>query len=161
MGFNFIYTMNMRVIFLNIILFPFFIIGQEMITYKSITLDSLVWLRINQRLIDMNKSPIVEFENGSMKAFADRVCLRLIPKDVKFDHSDNDSISYYSGGECIYGHIVNSTSESDVYKELMTNNLNYFAKLIVDGWISSDSHREAISEDWYESSTVSTLRSCL
>lgn len=27
-----------------------------MITYKSITLDSLVWLRINQRLIDLNKS---------------------------------------------------------------------------------------------------------
>ena len=27
----------------------------------------------------------------------------------------------------------------------------------MDGWISSDSHREAISKDWYYSTTVATI----
>ena len=35
---------------------------------KSVELDKMVWDKINERLISIDKKPIVEFEQGEMKS---------------------------------------------------------------------------------------------
>ena len=127
------------------------------IEIKSTELDKMVWDKINERLVSIGKKPIVEFEQGEMKNFSTRVCETLIPANAEFRHSPHDSICLYSGGECIYTYTTTSTHENDYINYLENGNLEAIAQRIVDGWVSSDSHRNAISIDWYDSTTVSTI----
>jgi len=127
------------------------------IEIRSDELDKMVWNKINERLVSIGKKPIVEFEQGEMKDFSTRVCETLIPANSEFRHSSTDSISKYSGGECIYTYTTTSTHENDYINYLENGNLEAIAQRIVDGWVSSDSHRNAISIDWYDSTTVSTI----
>ena len=118
------------------------------IEIKSTELDKMVWDKINERLVSIGKKPIVEFEQGEMKNFSTRVCATLIPANAEFRHSSNDSICKYSGGECIYTNTTTSTHENTYIQYVENNNLEAIAQRIVDGWVSSDSHRNAISIDW-------------
>ena len=127
------------------------------IEIKSTELDKMVWDKINERLVSIGKNPIVEFEQGEMKNFSTRVCATLIPANAEFRHSSNDSICKYSGGECIYTNTTTSTHENTYIQYLENNNLEAIAQTIVDAWVSSESHRIAISKDWYDSTTVSTI----
>ena len=127
------------------------------IEIKSTELDKMVWDKINERLVSIGKNPIVEFEQGEMKNFSTRVCATLIPANAEFRHSSNDSICKYSGGECIYTNTTTSTHENDYINYLENGNLEAIAQTIVDAWVSSESHRIAISKDWYDSTTVSTI----
>jgi len=127
------------------------------IEIKSTELDKMVWDKINERLVSIGKKPIVEFEQGEMKNFSTRVCATLIPANAEFRHSSNDSICKYSGGECIYTITTTSTHENDYINYLENDNLEAIAQTIVDAWVSSESHRIAISKDWYDSTTVSTI----
>ena len=127
------------------------------IEIKSTELDKMVWDKINERLVSIGKKPIVEFEQGEMKNFSTRVCATLIPANAEFRHSSNDSICKYSGGECIYTNTTTSTHENDYINYLENDNLEAIAQTIVDAWVSSESHRIAISKDWYDSTTVSTI----
>ena len=124
---------------------------------KSAELDKMVWDKINERLVSIGKKPIVEFEQGEMKNFSTRVCATLIPANAEFRHSSNDSICKYSGGECIYTNTTTSTHENTYIQYVENNNLEAIAQAIVDAWVSSESHRVAISKDWYDSTTVSTI----
>jgi len=124
---------------------------------KSAELDKMVWDKINERLVSIGKKPIVEFEQGEMKNFSTRVCATLIPANAEFRHSSNDSICKYSGGECIYTNTTTSTHENTYIQYVENNNLEAIAQTIVDAWVSSESHRVAISKDWYDSTTVSTI----
>ena len=127
------------------------------IEIKSTELDKMVWDKINERLVSIGKNPIVEFEQGEMKNFSTRVCATLIPANAEFRHSSNDSICKYSGGECIYTNTTTSTHENTYIQYVENNNLEAIAQTIVDAWVSSESHRVAISKDWYDSTTVSTI----
>jgi len=127
------------------------------IEIKSTELDKMVWDKINERLVSIGKKPIVEFEKGEMKNFSTRVCATLIPANAEFRHSSNDSICKYSGGECIYTNTTTSTHENTYIQYVENNNLEAIAQDIVDAWVSSESHRIAISKDWYDSTTVSTI----
>ncbi len=127
------------------------------IEIKSTELDKMVWDKINERLISIGKNPIVEFEQGEMKNFSTRVCATLIPANAEFRHSSNDSICKYSGGECIYTNTTTSTHENTYIEYIENSNLEAIAQDIVDAWVGSESHRIAISKDWYDSTTVSTI----
>lgn len=127
------------------------------IEIKSTELDKMVWDKINERLISIGKKPIVEFEQGEMKNFSTRVCATLIPANAEFRHSSNDSICKYSGGECIYTNTTTSTHENTYIEYIENSNLEAIAQDIVDAWVGSESHRIAISKDWYDSTTVSTI----
>lgn len=129
----------------------------QKVEIKSVELDKMVWDKINDRLISIEKKPIVEFEQGEMKSFSYRVCERLIPANAEFRHSHNDSIIMYSGGECIYTNTTISTNENTYIQYVENNNLEAIAQDIVDAWVGSESHRMAISENWYDSTTVSTI----
>ena len=48
-------------------------------------------------------------------------------------------------------------NENTYIQYVENNNLEAIAKDIVDAWVSSESHRMAISKDWYDSTTVSTI----
>ncbi len=43
------------------------------------------------------------------------------------------------------------------YNAFKNGDLDKIAQNIVDGWVGSDSHRRAISKDWYDSTTVSVI----
>lgn len=127
------------------------------IEVRSEELNTLVWNKINERLVTLGKKPIQVYNQGEMKDFGIRVCERLVPKEAPFYHSNNDSISKYSGGECIYTYTLSSTSDNRYIGYLKNGDLDRIAKNIVDGWVSSDSHRRAISRDEYDSTTVSVI----
>ena len=141
------------------ILFIFFSLAcfSQDIEIKSEELNVIIWEKINQRLVSLGKKPITVYENGEMKQFGIRTCERLVPANAEFRHSNNDSISKYCGGECIYTYQEKSTSNNDFIDYLKTGNLDAIAQKVVDGWVGSDSHRRAISEDYYTSTTVATV----
>ena len=124
---------------------------------RSEELNKLVWNKINERLVTLGKKPIQAYDQSEMKDFGIRVCERLVPEGAPFYHSNNDSISKYSGGECIYTYTLNSTGDNRYIGYLKSGELDQIAQNIVDGWVGSDSHRRAISQDWYDSTTVSVI----
>ena len=133
-----------------------FISIAQVVEYESIELNRIVWDKINDNLEKIGKSKIAVFDTSYMYDFSRKVCLRLIEKDAIFSHSDNDSISKYSGGECILSYIRNYSDYNDIklLKFLLKDNLEAIAEVIVKGWLNSDDHREAISSDWYISTCV-------
>ena len=133
-----------------------FSLGQEVLI-NSEELNQLIWQKINARLLDLGKTPIMKYENEEMKDFGFRTCQRLIEMNDGYNHSPNDSISKYSGGECFYVLISESTGENSYIKKAENKDFESLAKLVFDGWVGSDSHRRAISMDWYSSTTVASL----
>ncbi len=124
---------------------------------KSEELNKLIWNKINDRLISLGKNPIIVYEQGEMKAFGMRACERMIPKNAETRHSSNDSIIKYSGGECIYSFKMTASHENEWIDYIKNGNLEAIAQKIFNGWVGSESHRIAISKDWYNSTTVSTI----
>ncbi|MBT6029315.1 MAG: hypothetical protein HOH13_03350 [Crocinitomicaceae bacterium] len=129
----------------------------QMVELRSSDLDHLIWNKINDRLIALGKEKIKHFKEGPVRDFAYRTCARLVPENATFAHSSNDSISWYSGGECIYSCTKRSSGENEFIDYILSNNLDPIAQLVVDGWVGSESHREAMSKDWYSSTTVATI----
>ena len=129
----------------------------QKIEIRSNELDRMIWNKINDRLIALGKEKIKHFKEGPVRDFAYRTCARLVPENATFAHSSNDSISWFSGGECIYSCTKRSTGENEFIDYLLSNNLDPIAQLVVDGWVGSESHREAISKDWYSSTTVAAI----
>lgn len=144
-------------IFILVFALCFFITSNAQDTeFRSYELNKILWKKINNRLEEIGKNKIHVFDTSSMQKFSERVCERLIERDAEFKHSDNDSISMYSGGECILSLIRTSTYFSDIelLTALLSNDLDTIAEKVLKSWVNSDSHREAISEDWYSSTTT-------
>ena len=129
----------------------------QIVEYRSSSLDSMIWEKINQHLINLGKHEIHHFKGGSVWHFAQRTCDRLIPDNAPFKHSSNDSISWYSGGECIFCSKIESTGTIELLDHLKNGQLEPLAQVVVDGWLGSESHRRAISQDHYLSSTVAAI----
>ena len=127
------------------------------IEIRSDELDKMVWNKINERLVSIGKKPITVYEQGEMKAFGMRACERMIPKNAETRHSSSDSIIKYSGGECIYSFKMTASHENEWINYIKNGNLEIIAQEIFSSWVGSESHRIAISEDWYNSTTVSTI----
>lgn len=142
----------------SLILFSNLLFSQE-VEVRSHDLNVLIWDKINERLESLGKNTIKVYDTGEMKDFGERVCERLIERDAEFKHSNNDSIAMYSGGECILSLIRTSTYYTDIelLTSLLNGDLNTIADAVVQSWVNSDSHREAISEDWYTSTTVNSI----
>lgn len=136
----------------------FSLFSQDVI-YESKELDLLVWEKINNRLESMGKKPISKFDDGKARYFSKRVSERMLPKGSPTVHSSQDSITKYSGGECIYSYTVQSSDiiNNKFLSHLLTGDLDPIAQDIVDGWVSSKSHNRAISSDLWLTTTVSVM----
>jgi len=146
--------MKTLISFIALILVSNFIFGQDIII-KSKELDKLVWEKMNVRLSSIGKKPIKKFEDSLTRSYASRVASNLIKEGAEFKHSD--SISWWaSGSECIFRKTINS-SDNEFISAIESNNLDLIAQEILDNWISSPSHNQAISGDYYVASTVSTV----
>jgi hypothetical protein len=132
--------------------------GQD-ITVKSSELDRLVWTKINERLVTLGKEPIRFFEDSLIYQFAARASNRMIQEDGPAEHSSIDSLSWLTTGyECIYKMTtkVYPAKYNEYILAIQSGDLDMLAQNIVDAWVSSPSHNEAISRDNYPASTVST-----
>jgi len=132
--------------------------GQDIIV-KSNELDRLVWTKINERLVTLDKKPIRFFEDSLIYQFAARASNRMIQEGAPAEHSSVDSLSWLTTGyECIYRKIAKSypASNNKYIVAIQSGDLDMLAQTIVDAWVSSPSHNEAISRDNYPASTVST-----
>ena len=128
----------MRKLILFLILFSFCFVQSfysQKMEIRSEQLDRIIWDLMNDRLVTLGKEKIKDFKEGPVREFAYRTCERLIPEDAVFEHSIKDSISWYSGGECIYSFSQISTGSNDYIHLLTNNNLDPIAKLVVDGWM--------------------------
>ena len=72
-------THYMKALMLTLAFAPFCFFGQDVI-YRSDRLDSLVWEKINNRLIEFGKKPIPVFDLGEVRSFSKRVAKRMLPK---------------------------------------------------------------------------------
>ena len=151
-------THYMKAFMLTLAFAPFCFFGQDVI-YRSDRLDSLVWEKINNRLIEFGKKPIPVFDLGEVRSFSKRVAKRMLPKEAPQVHSSQDSIKKYSGGECIYSCKIQSSNliESKFLPHLLKGNLDPIAQDIVDSWESSKDHNRAIYSDLWSTSTVSVM----
>lgn len=132
--------------------------GQD-ITVKSQQLDRLVWAKINLRLLNIGKQPIAFFEDSLIHQFAARASHRMIQEGAPAEHSQMDSLSWWTtGSECIYRKTTKSTpaNNNEYIQAILSGNLDKLAQLVVDAWESSPSHNAAISRDTYPASTVAT-----
>lgn len=130
------------------------------IEVRSDELDRLVWTKINERLTNLGKKPIAHFEDSLTRQFAARTATRLVQEGAPFEHSVNDSISYYCNGmECIHRETTTSlpVRNNQRIQQIQSGNLDALAQSIVDGWVSSPDHNRAISKDCWEASTVETV----
>ena len=148
----------MKKIIVALVFIPFYFFGQDVI-YKSDRLDSLVWEKINKRLVSLGKKPIPVFDNGELRDFSIRVSQRMLPNEAPKVHSSQDSINKYSGCECIYSNKIQSTNilESEFLPNLLCGNLDPIAQGIIDGWANSEDHNRVISSDIWSTSTVSVI----
>lgn len=135
-------------------------IQAQNIEVRSDELDRLVWTKINERLITLGKKPIAQFEDGLKRQFAARTATRLVQEGAPFEHSSQDSIrSIVNGTECI--HLETTTAipvtNNQPIQQIQTGDLDALAQSIVDGWVGSPSHNQAISNEHWIASTVETV----
>ena len=144
----------------NLAIFLWSSISAQNTEVRSDELDRLVWTKINDRLVKLGKKPIAHFEDSLTRQFAARTATRLAQEGAPFEHSVNDSISYYCNGmECIHRETTTSlpVTNNKRIQQIQSGNLDSLAQSIVDGWVSSPDHNRAISKDIWEASTVETV----
>jgi hypothetical protein len=146
-------------IFLAVFLIKTVVFGQD-ITVKSQELDRLIWSKINERLVTLGKSPIKYFEDSLINQMAAKASNRLIQEGAPGEHTNLDTLSWLTTGyECIYRKESRSSpaSYNKYIIAIQSGDLDMLAQVVVDAWVSSPSHNEAISRDNYPASTVSTV----
>lgn len=147
-----------------IVLFAAFLIttaafGQD-ITVKSQELDRLIWSKINERLVTLGKNPIRYFEDSLINQMAAKASSRLIQEGAPGEHTNRDTLSWLTTGyECIF-RMESKTypaSNNKYIAAIQSGDLDMLAQVVVNAWVNSPSHNEAISRDNYPASTVSTV----
>jgi len=137
-------------------IFGFNLLNAQDVVIKSDQLDRLIWSKINNRLVSMNKKPIGSFEDSLLRDYGSRWAEHLMPWDAPFEHSD--SLSWWTNGsECIYKHGLISTSDNKLIDAIEGGNLDLIANQAFQAWVESPSHNYQISKDAYWASTVSTV----
>ena len=128
--------------------------GQETII-EDIRLDSVVWNKINDYLVELNKGPIKHFEDGMMREFSRRLT-RINSGREYISHSD--SVGWVCSYECIHRLTINSSGmDNSLIAKTETKQYDELAEGIVNTWISSPPHRRGISMDDYAATTVTTV----
>ena len=116
-------------------------------------LDSIIWEKINEYLVSINKTPIAHFENNKMREFSQRLT-RINANQQYISHSD--SIGWVCKYECVHRFSVNGDDNS-LIKKIKSKQYDGIATDIVDRWISSPPHRKGISDDEFAATTVTTV----
>jgi hypothetical protein len=120
---------------------------------ESTQLDSVVWEKINDYLVSINKTRIAHFENNKMREFS----YRVTRKNANQHHiSHSDSVGWVCKYECIHRLSVNGDDNS-LIKKIKSKQYDIIASVIVNRWISSPPHRKGISNDEYVATTVTTV----
>ena len=135
------------------------VFGQD-ITVKSQELDRLIWSKINERLVTLGKNPIRYFEDSLINQMAAKASNRLIQEGAPGEHTNRDTLSWLTTGyECIYRKESKAypASYNKYISAIQSGDLDMLAQVVVNAWVSSPSHNEAISRDNYPASTVSTV----
>lgn len=130
------------------------------IEVRSGELDRLIWTKINERLITLGKNPIKYFEDSLINQMAAKASNRMIQPGAPAEHTNRDTLSWLTTGyECIYRRESKAypISNNRHITAIQSGDLDMLAQVVVDAWVSSPSHNEAISRDNYPASTVSTV----
>jgi hypothetical protein len=120
---------------------------------ESSKLDSLVWQRINSYLVSLGKTPIQHFEDSLSREYSYGVTRANADADVISHSKDVGSVTT---AECIYRESRKGTNNG-LQKMIDASDYSAIAKLIVDSWIASDTHRNFISINRYVATTVTTV----
>lgn len=120
---------------------------------ESSKLDSLVWQGINSYLVSLGKAPIKHFEDSLSREYSYEVT--RANADAEFiAHSKN--VGYVTTAECIYRESRKGLNNG-LQKAIDSGDYTSIAKLIVDSWIASPTHRNFISINEYAATTVTTI----
>lgn len=127
--------------------------SQKVIT--SISLDSAIYQQINVERKERNISELTKFLYGDIRDFSKKVTESNCGLTY-FQHSNIDSMRKYANSECIYQHkiIFGNTSFYDV--NVNKNSINKIAKEVVDAWLNSPSHKQAILFDESQKITITS-----
>jgi hypothetical protein len=120
---------------------------------ESSKLDSAVWKQINTYLASIGKTPMKHFEDSLSREYSYGVTRRNAELAL-IEHSD--SVGYVTTAECIYQETRRGMNNG-LQRMIDTKDYEGIAKLIVDSWIASETHRNLISIDNYAATTVTTV----
>jgi hypothetical protein len=120
---------------------------------ESSKLDSLVWHRINSYLVSLGKTPIKHFEDSLSREYSYEVT-RVNADAEMIAHSKN--VGLVTTAECIYQE-THRGMNSELQVMIDKKEYDKIAKLIVDSWIASETHRNLISINNYAATTVTTV----
>lgn len=151
--------MKKLIVFFAAFLITTTVFGQD-ITVKSQELDRLIWSKINERLVTLGKNPIKYFEDSLINQMAAKASNRLIQEGAPGEHTNQDTLSWLTTGyECIFRRESRSypASYNEHISAIQSGDLDMLAQVVVNAWVNSPSHNEAISTDDYPASTVSTV----
>jgi len=142
----------MKALILSLILLITGSINSQVIIIESITLDSLIFKKINEYRISVGSPKFKAFEDSSMRAFSYRMTRK---NSILENISHTDSCAYFHNVECVFNHTITSVI-SKYQKAVENKDWEYFANIVVDAWIKSPTHRNGISLSSYDIATVTT-----
>ena len=128
-----------------------FISNAQIERIESLTLDSLIWKKVNSYRVLKGVTPFIAFEDSLMREFCTRVAHRNIEKPIPL-HSD--SVGYWSNAECLYLYKYSGNNFNSLVSELHSGNFEALAERSVQSWIHSPTHEKAISRPEYNIATV-------
>jgi hypothetical protein len=128
-----------------------FISNAQIERIESLTLDSLIWKKVNSYRVSKGVTPFIAFEDSLMRDFCTRVAHRNIEKPIPL-HSD--SVGYWSNAECLYLYKYSGNNFNSLVSELHSGNFEALAERTVQSWIHSPTHEKAISRPEYNIATV-------
>ena len=139
---------------LAIILAISFISNAQIEKIESLTLDSLIWKKVNVYRVSKGVTPFIAFEDSLMRDFCTRVAHRNIEKSIPL-HSD--SVGYWSNAECLYLYKYSGDNFNTLANQLLSGNFEALAERAVQSWIHSPTHEELISGPEYNIATVVSI----
>ena len=142
----------MKTLILLLSLIPICSFGQTE-TIESISLDSLIFEKINDYRESKGVDHFVAFEDSLMREFSYGLTRENSTRD-RIEHSKDPKFEYYNV-ECIYSLRIDVYLDKTI-SEIENGNYERLAEGAVDGWINSPSHERGISRPEYYIATVTS-----
>lgn len=125
--------------------------SQDMVV-KSLTLDSLIWKKINEYRVSKNVAPFNTFEYSDIRDYSYNVTTSNSKLEM-IEHSGNNFHIYNI--ECIYSWV--KTYPDGFLDIIKVKDWEYLADDIVNSWIASPPHEIGISSDQFTKATITTI----
>lgn len=118
------------------------------------TLDSLIFNKINDYRASVGSPKFKAFEDSSMRAFSYRMTRK---NSTLADIKHTDSCGYFHNIECVfYLKLFGDKSVNSCKQDINSGNFENLAEEVFQGWLNSPTHNYAMKQENYYVATVTS-----